>query len=349
MKYLNFSLVLTFFFLILQSKSFAQVTITYSYDNLNRLTIVNYSDGKQIFYSYDKLGNRLSQIITVPCQNPDIVITKIAITKYTSDKIYYRLQIKNQGMSTANLSSFALAAFNAPNPNRDGNAEYKDAIAIGGSIAPNDTINVNFFSNFNFSNNKYYLILTADYTNTVTECVETNNDLAKVVNPCNTNGNNNIIGNQTNKLIFSNNEVSIQNATLTDVTIFAPKTIQLPNTTLIRSTIALGGCLNITNSSLSESKLNSVKDSSNSVQSLISNMRLSEDSKLTFDLSTPQKLSLQIFGDSEKALVSTNFQNKSFESLNNEVAIDTSKWVKSQKYILHLQTGTFTEALVVSW
>ena len=42
----------------------AQVTATYTYDNLNRLTQASYSNGVGIQYSYDALGNRTQEIKT---------------------------------------------------------------------------------------------------------------------------------------------------------------------------------------------------------------------------------------------------------------------------------------------
>lgn len=42
----------------------AQVTISYTYDNLNRLTQASYSSGVGIQYSYDALGNRTQETKT---------------------------------------------------------------------------------------------------------------------------------------------------------------------------------------------------------------------------------------------------------------------------------------------
>lgn len=42
----------------------AQVTVTYTYDNLHRLTQASYSNGVGIQYSYDQLGNRTQEIKT---------------------------------------------------------------------------------------------------------------------------------------------------------------------------------------------------------------------------------------------------------------------------------------------
>ena len=42
----------------------AQVTVTYTYDNLHRLTQASYSNGVGIQYSYDQLGNRTQETKT---------------------------------------------------------------------------------------------------------------------------------------------------------------------------------------------------------------------------------------------------------------------------------------------
>ena len=42
---------------------------TFTYDTQSRLTSVDYVDGKRIEYSYDKLGNRISEKIISPYCN----------------------------------------------------------------------------------------------------------------------------------------------------------------------------------------------------------------------------------------------------------------------------------------
>ena len=50
----------------------SQVTLSYLYDPLYRLTEANYSDGRYFHYAYDAVGNRLSEIkcVVVPCAMP---------------------------------------------------------------------------------------------------------------------------------------------------------------------------------------------------------------------------------------------------------------------------------------
>lgn len=46
----------------------ADVTVTHTYDELGRLTAVEYSDGTRINYVYDAAGNRISQTVTTASQ-----------------------------------------------------------------------------------------------------------------------------------------------------------------------------------------------------------------------------------------------------------------------------------------
>ena len=42
----------------------AQTSVSYTYDDLNRLTEVSYSNGVKVKYTYDALGNRMTRTIT---------------------------------------------------------------------------------------------------------------------------------------------------------------------------------------------------------------------------------------------------------------------------------------------
>ena len=44
--------------------NYSQNTTTYQYDNLNRLTLVTYSNGTSVAYTYDAVGNRTSKTVT---------------------------------------------------------------------------------------------------------------------------------------------------------------------------------------------------------------------------------------------------------------------------------------------
>lgn len=56
--------ILTIAILLFGFSAKAQVTVTYTYDNLHRLTQASYSNGVGIQYSYDQLGNRTQETKT---------------------------------------------------------------------------------------------------------------------------------------------------------------------------------------------------------------------------------------------------------------------------------------------
>ncbi len=68
---LSFVLLATAF-LFAQSK-----TIQYQYDNLSRLTRVDYGDGTVIEYTYDAVGNRETHVVTAPQAATVLVQTKL--------------------------------------------------------------------------------------------------------------------------------------------------------------------------------------------------------------------------------------------------------------------------------
>lgn len=70
----NKILIITFLILCFSAK--AQVTVTYTYDNLNRLTQASYSNGVGIQYSYDALGNRTQESKTSTLSIEEITTEK---------------------------------------------------------------------------------------------------------------------------------------------------------------------------------------------------------------------------------------------------------------------------------
>ena len=61
MKINIFFLLLAFLFSLQVN---AQTEVSYTYDNLNRLTEVSYSNGVKVKYTYDALGNRSKKTVT---------------------------------------------------------------------------------------------------------------------------------------------------------------------------------------------------------------------------------------------------------------------------------------------
>lgn len=63
--------------LILSCPVFAANTITYTYDTMNRLTMVQYDNGATVVYTYDKMGNRLTMEVTPPTQAPSLTLAPL--------------------------------------------------------------------------------------------------------------------------------------------------------------------------------------------------------------------------------------------------------------------------------
>ena len=70
------NLILTTVILLIGLTAKAQVTVTYSYDNLHRLTQASYSNGVGIQYSYDALGNRTQETKTSTLSVEEVTNTK---------------------------------------------------------------------------------------------------------------------------------------------------------------------------------------------------------------------------------------------------------------------------------
>lgn len=68
--------ILTIAILIIGFSSKAQVTVKYSYDNLNRLIQASYDNGVGIRYAYDALGNRTQETKTSTLSVEDFGTTK---------------------------------------------------------------------------------------------------------------------------------------------------------------------------------------------------------------------------------------------------------------------------------
>ena len=70
-------------------QTFAQGTVKYEYDGMNRLTLVTYGNGVVVIYTYDALGNRLSKKVRGGGEEVNTVSIKISSAKqvtYMSDK-----------------------------------------------------------------------------------------------------------------------------------------------------------------------------------------------------------------------------------------------------------------------
>jgi YD repeat-containing protein len=66
------STFVTIIFILLVTVAAFSLTVSYQYDNLDRLTRVERSDGSITTYTYDVVGNRISKINTASVLGGDI-------------------------------------------------------------------------------------------------------------------------------------------------------------------------------------------------------------------------------------------------------------------------------------
>ena len=95
------------------STSFAS-NMTYAYDNLNRITKVDYGNGTVASYTYDNAGNRLRLATT---KSPVIKVAT-ALLNFTNQNVGTQsaaqsVTVENNGSSNLTINSLALTGTNA--------------------------------------------------------------------------------------------------------------------------------------------------------------------------------------------------------------------------------------------
>ena len=75
-------LVFNFFLSLISAATFA-ASVTYEYDNLNRLTKASYATGRSINYTYDATGNILSIDVTLGPECPECSASPVTLTNVT--------------------------------------------------------------------------------------------------------------------------------------------------------------------------------------------------------------------------------------------------------------------------
>lgn len=184
------------------------------------------------------------------CNQPDLIISDILVTKYTSDRIYYRVVVKNIGEQAASLGSFGFATYGDPSGILNGSAVQKHVMFMGGgTLAKNQTINYDTYMSMNYSSNQHYIIVEADHHKLITECNEANNVLSKVIKPCKSPGDLTLTGSQPSGFIASNGVITIASgATFSANTVVAGKAINgIPNLTASANNVNFltGTCINV--------------------------------------------------------------------------------------------------------
>lgn len=115
---MNRKLLYTLALLFAVLQTFAQ---TYTYDNLNRLTKVVYSNGTTITYTFDALGNRTSKKVTGAINS--------ASGDVNNDGV---VDISDVVLTVNFILGGTPAVFNqdAADINKDGNIDISDVVAI---------------------------------------------------------------------------------------------------------------------------------------------------------------------------------------------------------------------------
>lgn len=288
---------------------------------------------------------RGSAVVTVNCNLPDLIITNVNITKYTSSRIDYTVAIKNQGQVNADLSSVFLGVRTSPDAISNANDVFKSQITVGGgSLAPNTTLNFTNWTSFSFTDTQYYLIHTIDDLNLLTECTDTNNVYIKLVNQCTGTGDLNLTGTLLNGFYSSTGVVNITNATLNGYTLVVGRSIiGTPNLVSQNTEYIIGGCLEVTAPSAIESNKNMRKRDSQAI-SIIGYDSISNE--LLVNVSESGSFGYSVWDTKNKTSLNKN-ESKSFGAGIQKIKVDTSSWKQNEKYIISIQHAGGIEAIAL--
>lgn len=110
-------------FAVLQSS--AQTSVSYTYDDLNRLTEVSYSNGVKVKYTYDALGNRTKKTVQSSAAGlrGDVNGNGVVDISDVTALINYVLTGNAQGLD-----------LNAANVNGDNNVDISDVTTLIGYV-----------------------------------------------------------------------------------------------------------------------------------------------------------------------------------------------------------------------
>ncbi len=178
MKYCIVTIIVGLVIIPLRICSQNNVSITYNYDFIGRLSTVTYTNGTVIQYCYDELGNRTCKIITSDViAQPDIIITDLDIS--ASDLCQaatFEIAIIQDNLGNAATGSYTNEIRLSTDTVYDPSDElllvqYLQSIDPAGSIEINETIQLPN----DLSAGDYYIIVKADPQNTVNELSEVNN------------------------------------------------------------------------------------------------------------------------------------------------------------------------------
>ena len=117
-------------------------TITYTYDNLNRVTKADYGNGKTITYTYDTAGNRLNMAIVTltPSPVPTLIVTPTPIPTVMSTPTVVPTQSPTPSVIVTPKPSPTLTATPTPIP---GGLEFHYTLDEGSGTVAHDSASSN--------------------------------------------------------------------------------------------------------------------------------------------------------------------------------------------------------------
>ena len=289
-----------------------------------------------------------SAVVTVipACQQSDLIISDIIVTKYGSNKIDYRVVVKNIGNQTVSLGNFSFSTYGSSNgTNKD---VLKHVMFLGGgNLAKNQTINYDVSAGMDYRSNQHYFILLADHYGMIAECNENNNEGSKLVKPCSDNGNATLTGSRPSGLLATNGNFNMVNFTPSANTVITARSITGFPTVRANSpniTMQIGSCLSSpANTSVSQNA------ATKSQKDLLSFDESQSTNGVNFRVEQSSNLTISIWDQETQSKLKDIATNKTFTEGNQVLDLSKENLTKGKTYIVHFETVEGHFAKVVEW
>jgi hypothetical protein len=293
-------------------------------------------------------GNAMVTVIPA-CQQPDLIISDIVVTKYTSDKVYYRVVVKNIGNQTVSLGSFSFSTYGSTNGSSKDVLKHVMFLG-GGNLAQNQTINYDVSASMNYQSNQHYFVLMADHYGLITECNENNNEGSKVIKPCSNSGNATLTGNLPSGLLATNGKFDLVNFTPSPNTVITASSISgLPvnNINANNVTMQIGTCAQVASSAVSNQNTSTQTVSPKQNVEAIEIKDLNETKQLAYEVKQATTVSISIWDMEAKAkLKDISVGNNASTGLKT-LDLSNEGLVAGKTYIIHFETAEGHWAKVV--
>ncbi len=313
-------------------------------------------------YSINQIANNCgvgtangSAVVTVipACQQPDLIISDVIITKYSSNRVDYRVVVKNVGNQTVNLGSFAFSTYGSTDATKDNADTFKSAMFLGGgNLAKNQTINYDVFASINYNSPEHYFVLLADHYASIAECDENNNTFGKIVKPCTNANNATLTGTYGPGLIAANGYLTLNNVTANANTLFTGASITgnpKINASTNNVSLVVGTCVNLGGFLPNNAIQNTSNVRINAPKQLdaIEFLESKDSQQLSFKSNTESAVTITIWDMASKQKIKEESVSK-YQGVQN---LDFAKYnlVKGKTYIVHFETESGHFAKVVEW